>query len=172
MRSTIFFLLLVLLSSVSEASSNCTSSLECGNGFCDITVKHCNCDAGWVASSSGNNCSYEQKKQTIAFLLQFFLGPFGAGEFYVKNNELGAGKIILTVGSVILFGANKCFQAMSRTVSSQQSTAINKYDILALGTMLSGVLGMSATVAWWLADTIRFGLNKIKDANGYPLKSW
>lgn len=62
---------------------NCSGLSYCNyNGFCrnDGT---CQCFSGYYTQFPDKPCSYSQKKQLTAFLLQFFLGVFGAGHFYI-----------------------------------------------------------------------------------------
>lgn len=46
----------------------------------------------------------KQKTKTIAFLLWFFLGAFGAHRFYMGDSGLGAGILIAWLFCVILLG--------------------------------------------------------------------
>ena len=165
MRHILIVVFLGILSSYAW-SYTCDTSNACGHGFCDTTTQLCKCDSGWVDDRSGTSCSYEQKKQLTAFLLEFFLGATGAGQFYVGNNNLAIGQLWgLLFGGLIttLLGASMGLP-MDSSVRIHQSISS---AFIALG--LSALL---ADVVWWIIDTIRFGMNKIEDKNGYPLKPW
>jgi hypothetical protein len=51
-------------STSSVCTNNCSSHGKC------ISSNNCTCDAGYV----GDDCSYEQRSQTVAFLFSFFMG--------------------------------------------------------------------------------------------------
>ncbi|MES2503319.1 MAG: NINE protein [Myxococcota bacterium] len=131
----------------------CLSTNECdGQAFCNPDGK-CQCLDGWSDLPKAA-CSYKEKSQAPAFILQALFGLLGAGEFYVNNNGQGAGQLILTVAVAIASGLNKAKEGKNGLLLGAHAT-------LSLG-----------AACWWLADLIRFGRNEVTDGNGYPLRGW
>src|SRR5438477_10846083 len=93
------------LSSISDSWSpsaiNCTNAIyDCSNhGICTRAGDGCVCDDGYATHLPTTNvgCNYKRKKQLAAFLLQFFLGEFGAGHWYSGNMDLAGGQLAVTV---------------------------------------------------------------------------
>lgn len=96
----------------------CTSS-NCGprNGFC-IDLNTCQCQIGYAnfeteESPAGQYCTYQQKSQLVAFLLEFFF-PIGVGHLY-------AGRIVnglIKMGFNVLLPCLLCCLLAGCTVSS------------------------------------------------------
>jgi TM2 domain len=131
----------------------CKSDADCTyHGRCDIPSGNCVCNSGYTEV----DCSYKEKKQIAAFLLHLFLGfGFGAGHFYAGNDGVGAGELVLFWGSIFTFAAGW----VSRSSVGNVAAAI-------------GIAGFIGSIAWWIAETARFGQNEIKDGNGKSLKEW
>lgn len=139
------FLALVSIQALGSPS-NCTSFADCNNeGFCDTSTGVCKCDDHYINSHDGTQCTYKQKQQLTAFLLHFFLGYFGAGEFYVGNNGLAAGQLVLSTGSGILLG-------IAKGTKGKCSVA----------TGILGGIGGLASMIWWIADDVLFGKNSVQ----------
>jgi TM2 domain-containing membrane protein YozV len=156
----------IIIGNNTNSPSSCQNDLEdcSGEGYCTRDGSTCVCFSGHVTynSPNGPKCNYKQKSQLAAFLLQLFLGKFGAGHFYVGSNALGAGEICLTFGLIPL----ACFL----------TPMFNAFDVSETGRKkiwkkLQWVVG-TAVFVWWLVNTIKFGLNEYNDGNGVPLKSW
>ena len=136
---------------------SCTDNDRCNyHGVCKVNNTICHCYDGYVTynSDDGTQCNYKQKEQLTAFLLQFFLGTFGAGHFYIGWIAYGVGEIVLTFG-ICFVGC--FFLAIFGLESGPFITLINYFLRL-------GIFG------WWLANTIIFGLNNFNDSNGVSLK--
>lgn len=70
----------------------------CGHGVCVLAPGghgECICDAAFMTTETSGPCGQHQKSQGVAFLLQLFLGPFGAGAFYLGGPWLGTAIICL-----------------------------------------------------------------------------
>jgi len=73
----------------------------CGiNGIC--TNFQCFCDSGFVSRYADQPCQYSQKSQTIAFIISFIVGSFGADWFYLSSGN--AGYIVAGVFKLITLG--------------------------------------------------------------------
>jgi len=135
----------------------CTPWDTCNDhGRCSINpakLGECVCDNGYTTQDSNSQCGYKQKPQVGAFLLELFLGGFGAGYFYVGLIGLGVGQLILTVVGTCIIGS------LAKTCEN---------PILGALAGLCSVAGFG----WWLYAVIMFGLNNISDSNGINLKSW
>lgn len=138
----------------------CKTPKDCSyNGYC-TDEGLCHCDRGWVTHDPSNPCGYEQKKQLIAFLLNFFLGKVcGAGYFYTGQMALGAGQVVLFWSPLFLTAViGGCLLGGSESVSGAMSCLLYPIYLGAFG--------------WWVAVTVRFGLNYIPDENGVSLMGW
>jgi len=167
----LFLSILVVVASLAWVSANCQFPPQCpdycnfhGNYYGDYTNGTCLCDSGYLTHNPVDNhdqCGYEQKKQLIAFLLQFFVGLTGAADFYVGRIAEGEAKLILIVGSICVL---RCATA---------AVGLSLKDVS--GPWLIGVLCMLAIVScsvWWIADMGMYGMNNYLDGNGVRIQSW
>ena len=150
----------------------CYGSADCSNnGVCSNNT--CVCYPGFVTfpDSSTSMCNYPQKLQLTAFLLQFFLGTCGAGQFYLGNIGNAVGQLIVLVGPVLV-GCCCCCAIVGCSVKAGTKNADcgMACGIICLY-LLIGV-GIAIVAIWWLIDTILIGTNHYLDGNGIPVKSW
>ena len=130
------------------------------HGVC-INSSTCQCRKGFVtnleelalAIYEGNYddfafCCYEQKRQLVAFLLEFFV-QCGAGHFYVKKYARAAPKLVVTI--MVYF-------------ASMVAAGGNGGEVL--------VILPLGLFAWNLADWIMYGINAYNDGNKMPLEKW
>jgi len=92
-------------------------------------------------------CIYSRKKQLVAFLLEFFIPPFGhfyAGQYLIATLKLVIPCILLLI-----------FYLIQNDIAKS----------------ISGV-GMCALSIWWLVDIILYGINKYGDQKSVRLASW
>tara|TARA_B100001964_G_C13976209_1_gene484111 strand:+ start:45 stop:644 length:600 start_codon:yes stop_codon:yes gene_type:complete len=139
--------------------------VDCSNhGVCNQEGSGCICNDGYLTypSNSDPQCNYEQKSQTTAFLLSFFLGYVGAGRLYIGQFTLGVIKLCLIF---IVCGIGCILQPIFSYLNVNEDTNKCLMDILAS-------TGKFAIVLWWLIDVILFGINDIDDDNGIELESW
>ena len=132
---------------------------------------NCHCSSGFanfrLASTNPTNnlpCQYTQKKQLVAFLLEFFF-PFGVGHFYSQRTVIGILKLLFIVATPCLFCCLLCCGLFSMDSLSSQKVF----------STLSATLGLIYTIglfAWVIVDLVFFGLNKYTDGNGVPLQEW
>lgn len=146
--------------------TKCTSN-NCA-GEC-VTSRKCSCLPGYVTqirdkiAKNDIYCSYKQKSQLIAFLLEAVL-PFGVGHFYCERIMFGLSKMAIfflpLISVISAFGGmictDKCLQTGKSTVG-----------FIAMFTVF-----ITMSIVWWIADIITFGLNYYSDGNSIPLASW
>jgi len=75
----------------------------CGHGVCVLAPGghgECICDASFMTTEDSGPCGQHQKSQGVAFLLQLFLGPFGAGGFYLGGGWIAGAIICLLFGGL------------------------------------------------------------------------
>ena len=115
----------------------------------------CYCDSGYI----GTTCDYKQKSQTVAFCLEFFLGAFGAGYFYMGLNTLGIAQLLVLLSPVILIA---CVGACCNKRFDCEHTG---YDCLEIVWKLAWSI-------FWLVSVILIGMNKLNDGNDKALEAW
>jgi len=126
------------------------------NGAC-LETNLCKCARGHAnyPPDTPQNCSYIQKKQLTAFLLEFFLN-FGVGHFYRGVWWLGLIKILLILVLPIVL-----------------CVTFKSCEVLKPSAMIAFLILIPLLMfIWWLVDAILFGINSYKDVNGVPLESW
>ena len=142
---------------------NCTSNADCGNGNCISGT--CVCSSGYITfpSDSTTACNYVQKYQLTAFLLHFFLGAFGAGEFYLGNNAYGAGQIVLNFCSLIIGCVVGCCMLKGGKTGGA---------LACMGSCLI-VLAAIGCFVWWIIDCVFIGtFHYSVDGSGAPIAHW
>lgn len=155
---------------------NCPSPNEC------VTSTVCKCAEGYanyegqdsddkntkVSNQNGKNkkvyCQYVQKKQLVAFLLEFF-ASLGIGHFYCGRVIFGTIKLVVFLGPIIV-GILTCCCGL--TMKPDESTS----NCLSLVIVISSCTLCCAALIWQLVDCILFGINKYHDGNGVPLQHW
>ena len=143
------------VATVSPLPFNCTTHPEeCRNlGRCDPTSNgaYCECTPDYAPPS----CTYKRKSQTVAFLLTFFLGLFGAGRFYLGLYASAVPKLCLW----LLFGIPCC-----PSTSSEEPSQDSIKACVSVVTLMMFI--------WWFADTIIIGVGHITDGHGMEMKTW
>lgn len=73
------------------------------NGECQNDGLSCHCYDEYTTYNppEGYQCNYKKKSALTAFLLEFFLGEFGAGLWYLGNYGLAAGQLAMSIGICI-----------------------------------------------------------------------
>lgn len=116
----------------------------------------CNNDYITYPPNSEYGCNYKQKSGLTAFLLQFFLGGLGVAEFYLGNNDLGAGQLCLLVGGIIFSLIVACFFFC----------VCKSEDKLELSVMSWISLIFLSVFIWWIYDLVYIGKGWRLDGNG------
>lgn len=149
---------------------------DCSNhGVCNRNGTGCICNDGYATYDPpvGQQCNYERKKQSIAFLAAWFTLGTGAVYFYIGETTLGLLNLFIGVGGIIalaiLMCVGMCFCAHCGC------RKINQENLMAFG----GGIGYSLMILMFLVSFIwesvllfQVGLNKLNDSNGIALKSW
>ena len=118
-------------------------------------LHHCSCKEGYITFSKKNEkyCNLEQKKQSIAFVLELCVG-FGAGHFYRCAYTMGALKLIAFVfGIVFIF----TFPITAKCVSDCDC------EFIAIILSIIYYLYLCGLAVWYIWDLVYFGKNEYTD---------
>ncbi len=129
---------------------------KCGEGFANYDYPS--------QPKSNVYCQYEQKKQIIAFLLEFFVS-LGVGHFYAGRVLFGAFKLLILLGPIIVIILT-CFCGITLKPDESASNCIS------IMTVIFACVFCCASLIWQMVDIILFGINSYKDGNGVPLEHW
>ena len=134
-------------------------------------LHHCSCKSGYITypKNSTYYCNLEQKKQSIAFVLEFCVG-FGAGHFYRHEYLMGGLKLAAFIlGLIFIF----TFPITAKCISDCDC------DCLAILLSIIYYLYMCGLAFWYIWDIVYFGKNKYMDYTFHkelgqtiPLKHW
>jgi len=128
---------------------------ECIRGFANIVTEN------KAQAVEGKYCSYTQKRQLTAFLLEFFLS-FGIGHLYTERWIIGVFKLFLISLTCGFFSVLK-FLNKGVHIEDQSKASF---------TILTFASFMLCTFAvWQLVDIVLFGINYFPDGKGIPLKA-
>ncbi len=156
--------LLLNLSSV-HSLAPCKTDVDCSNGKC--RNDSCKCIPGFV-THKGEQCSYQQRDKTTAFLLSFLIGTTGVDWFFLARGStvyIIVGVIKLLTGIVGIKIPLSCWY-----LGVKQSNRVKNF-LFRFVSLLFIVLAISSGV-WWLADWIRILTGDFKDGNNVRLNDW
>ena len=134
-------------------------------------LHHCSCEDGYITFPKNNTvyCNLKQKKQTIAFVLEFCVG-FGAGHFYRKDYTMGALKLVAFVIGIVFICV---FPVTAKCISDCDC------DCCAVLISIIYYLYICGLAFWYIWDLVYFGKNKYKDLSykdelgkSIPFKHW
>jgi len=126
----------------------------------------CVCAEGYAhvpKVTNGIACSYKQKRQITAFLLELFI--MGAGHIYRGSIILGVLKILF----VVLFPCMLLYLVFLGIIVESD---IKSQTCFLIGSIVVTVLYLFGVIIWYLYDVINLGLNKYTDGHGVPLQHW
>merc|ERR1719295_1405519 len=103
-------------------------------------------------------CNYKQKSQLTAFLLAFFLGFYGGGQWYLGLYGLAGAKLAVTL---VFYYASCCLQMAMESIGTE-----------AWPGQVCLCCGWLGIFIWWLVDIIHFGMNDYEDENGVLPYEW
>ena len=153
---------MILLSVVSVSAQTCNSTEDCSNnGLC--SNNQCNCLSEYITHESIIGCNYHQKSRLTSFMLELFLGEFGADWFYLARKEFTVPVIVFT-----LFLAC-CVAPYYKTLRKEHYDD----DTLKMGcTMCLYLLILLTVLGFWLHGVIVIGIETAKDSNGVSIGDW
>jgi TM2 domain. len=132
-----------------------TKDIECNyHGVCTSAGDDCICDEHYITYNPPNNtkCNYKQKKRLVAFLLQFYFGALGAGEWYLGNNDLACFIVMYTL--LIIFAI--------------WLSNLRRFDMIA-PILCLWFIGL---VIWMVFELVVIGSGIRLDGNDLPMTSW
>lgn len=145
----------------SVSGINCSKN-NCA-GTCTTSTK-CICYIGYVNFPNNYSykfCSYIQKKQIKAFLLETFL-PFCIGHFYLGRFYFGFIKMIFSFIPFFIF----IFSIFRIIINKKFKSKFSNSFIFPI------IIFSIINFIWWIIDLINFSLNRYADGNGIPLLEW
>jgi len=155
-------LILVLTCIVLVSAQTCNNTEDCSNnGLC--SNNQCHCFSGYITHESVVGCNYRQKSRLTAFMLELFLGEFGAGWFYLDRNEFAIPVIVLTLFLVC------CVAPLYKTLKSEH---VDEDTLKMSCTMCLYLLILLTVLGFWLHGVIVTGNGDAKDSNGVSVGDW
>ena len=139
--------------------------MECTN---TIYLHHCSCKEGYITYPKDNSkyCNLEQKKQSIAFILELCVG-FGAGHFYRHHYTMASLKLVGFILGIVFICS---FPITAKCISDCDC------DCLAVLLSIIYYLYLCGLAFWYIWDLVYFGKNKYLDYTyenqTIPLKHW
>jgi hypothetical protein len=132
---------------------DCRSSEHCmHHGSCNAARTACICNDGYLTHDppAGKQCNYERKSQKTAFLYSLFLGLWGVDHFYIGNNGMAVGKLILGCASVFPLCCS-CVLCACRKIRERHATriALPALSTSGSGSMLPGRPGQGEGGSAW-----------------------
>lgn len=135
-------------------TTNCTLEKCNFEGFC-LSDDTCRCRSDYATHDCppGIECCYKRKSRVLAFLMQFFFGFLGIGEFIIGQNVLGAVPYIIFVGCLL-------FLVFEMKVGDGEN-ALCARAMYSVGMLI-----------YWLYTVITIGNGEQNDGNGVGLSDW
>ena len=118
-------------------------------------LHHCSCKDGYITypNTTIKYCNLEQKKQVIAFFLEFCMG-FGAGHFYRGAYTMGALKLVAFIFGIVFICS---FPITAKYISDCDC------ECIAIILSILYYLYLCALAVWYIWDLVYFGNNYYKD---------
>ena len=116
---------------------------------------HCSCKDGYITypNTTIKYCNLEQKKQVIAFFLEFCMG-FGAGHFYRGAYKMGVLKLLAFIFGIVFICS---FPITAKYISECEC------ECIAIILSIIYYLYLCALAVWYIWDLVYFGNNYYKD---------
>jgi len=135
-------------------------------------MHHCSCIEGYITYPNKDDftyCNFKQKKQLIAFVLEFCVG-FGAGHFYRYEFVMASLKLVaFALGLVFIC----TFPVAAKAITDCEC------DALAVILSIFYYLYLCGLAVWYIWDLVYFGNNYYYDytykgeiGEGIPLQHW
>lgn len=118
-------------------------------------LHHCSCKDGYITypNTTIKYCNLEQKKQVIAFFLEFCMG-FGAGHFYRGAYKMGALKLVAFIFGIVFICS---FPITAKYISDCDC------ECIAIILSILYYLYLCSLAVWYIWDLVYFGNNYYKD---------
>ena len=136
-----------------EQAKKCNlTNMECND---TKYLHHCSCKDGYITYPKNNDyyCNLEQKKQSIAFVLELCVG-FGAGHFYRSAYKMGALKLVAFVFGIVFICT---FPITAKCVSDCDC------EFIAIILSIIYYLYLCGLAVWYIWDLVYFGKNEYGD---------
>ena len=122
-------------------------------------LHHCSCKEGYITYAKDDNftfCTYQQKKQLYAFLLELLVG-FGAGHFYRQDYTMASLKLVAFVAGIVFI--------FTFPITAKALTDSEGCDCDACAIILSIIyyLYLCGLAIWYIWDLVNFGKNEYLD---------
>ena len=151
-------------------------AIKCGNRtnmVCEDEefLHHCKCVEGYITFTKGNYtyCNYKQKKQSIAFILEFCAG-FGAGHFYRSAYTMASLKLVAFIFGIVFICS---FPITAKLLGECEC------DCVPVLLSIFYYLYLCGLATWYIIDLVNFGNNNYQDfefeeelGQGIDLKPW
>jgi len=135
-------------------------AIRCGNrtNMVCLDMKylhHCSCLDGFITYPRNNTeyCNLQQKKQVIAFILEFCVG-FGAGHFYRHDYTMAYVKLAAFLCGLIFICS---FPITAKAVSKCNC------ECIAVFLSMFYYLYLCTLAVWYIIDLVKFSKNRYKD---------
>ena len=177
-----------VLSFLPNGGGNCTKDKDCGGYFIGVCENNtCACSSSYT----GSFCEYKRKSKLTAFLLDFFLGSCGAGQFYLGRTGIAVGILVLLLSTCFVVLPITLVLAYCCARRSFMSTLVGPPErgsgsgeikaILGIGLasqsagscMKCGMFCLELLIVvvgiWWFVNWVLIVAGKTADGNGVPL---
>jgi len=102
---------------------------------------------------------FSNRDWIVAVAISWTIGWFGIDRFYLGYGFIGAVKLLVSVGGIILWFAS-FFSTFDTTMSGSPDPS---------GSLALAYISYAAAFVWHAADVIRITARKLPDADGRPL---
>ncbi|XP_064399281.1 uncharacterized protein LOC135345769 [Halichondria panicea] len=139
------------------------------NGLCDVSL----CP-DYLYNNVSDVCGQDSRpRQLTAFLVSLFASSTGAANFYIGQDGLGGGQLVLLL--IVLFVP--CFMCclpccMACCMEKDDVKGSFFFIIIMIVVVLLIIVASLAMSAWWIADLIIFATNQRLSSNGCTLTPW
>uniref|UniRef100_A0A1X7VTE6 TM2 domain-containing protein n=1 Tax=Amphimedon queenslandica TaxID=400682 RepID=A0A1X7VTE6_AMPQE len=161
-----------------------TSLIDCPND-------RCACTECFSVNTTANVCEYtvpspsdcyyyneatlqcidNRKSQVTAFALSLTLSGFGVANFYIGQNGLGAGQLVLFLSIFVIVYIIACTPCCAICCFQAENIKGSIVFICFMLVMILLIIAISFGITgWWIADAVIFGTNKRDAGDGCPLK--
>ena len=144
-------------------SATCTSNLECFNGgICNPISEQCDCSILFL----GEQCQLMRRSQFSSFILSIFFDIFGAMNFYLGYQLIGAVQMLITLLIVLCFLIEKFYKDRTNTLSIHTNPTETETGVVFGFMKKARYILIVLILSWWLIDWLRTLDGRLNDASG------